>query len=145
MVMHPRNPDWVYIVPVESDEFRCTCDGRLRIYRTRNAGGSWEPLIRGLPQKSAHETVLRDAMTVDSFDPVGIYFGTRSGKLFSSIDEGRTWEKMLDGLPPVVCIRNAVVEDTSLSSVPTLTKAPSRAVSFTTKKSATSKSRRTKR
>jgi hypothetical protein len=32
-------------------------------------------------------------MTVDSFDPVGIYFGTRSGQLFGSRDEGRTWEK----------------------------------------------------
>jgi serine/threonine protein kinase len=145
MAMHPKNPDWVYVVPVESDEFRCTCDGRLRIYRTRNAGASWEPLIRGLPQKSAHETVLRDAMTVDSFAPAGIYFGTRSGKIFGSSDEGRTWEKILDGLPPVVCIRNAAVEDTSISPIPTLTKAPSRAVSFTTKKSVTSKSGRTKR
>lgn len=117
MVMHPRNPDYVYIVPVESDEFRCTCDGRLRIYRTRNSGVSWEPLMRGLPQKGAHETVLRDGMTVDSFDPFGIYFGTRSGKLFGSIDEGRTWEKILDGLPPIVCIRTAVVENTTFSPV----------------------------
>ena len=113
MIVHPRNPDCVYIVPVESDEFRCTCDGRLRIYRTRNAGASWEALTRGLPQKGAHETVLRDAMTADSFDPVGIYFGTRSGKLFASSDEGRTWEKILEGLPPVACVRSAVVEDTS--------------------------------
>jgi len=113
MIMHPRNPDCVYIIPVESDEFRCTCDGRLRVYRTRNAGASWEPLARGLPQKSAHETVLRDAMTADAHDPLGIYFGTRSGKLFCSNDEGRTWEKILEGLPPVACVRSAVLEDTS--------------------------------
>ncbi len=145
MVMHPKNPDCVYIVPVESDEFRCTCDGRLRIYRTRNAGASWEPLMRGLPQKGAHETVLRDAMTVDSFDPVGIYFGTRSGKLFGSSDEGRTWQKMLEGLPPVVCIRNAVVEDASPGATPTLTKALSSATSSRAKSVATNKSRRTKK
>jgi serine/threonine protein kinase len=113
MVIHPKNPDWVYVVPVESDEFRCTCDGRLRIYRTRNAGATWEPLTRGLPQKGAHETVLRDAMIVDSYDPVGIYFGTRSGKLFGSSDEGRTWQRILEGLPPVTCIRSATVEDPS--------------------------------
>lgn len=118
MIVHPRNPDWVYIVPVESDEFRCTCDGRLRIYRTRNAGASWEALTRGLPQKGAHETVLRDAMNADSLDPVGIYFGTRSGKLFASTDEGRTWEEILEGLPPVACIRSAVVEDTSSAIAP---------------------------
>ena len=95
MVMHPKNPEWVYIVPVESDQFRCACDGRLRVYRTRNAGASWEPLMRGLPQKRAYETVLRDAMTADSFDPVGIYFGTRSGQIFGSRDEGRTWQRIL--------------------------------------------------
>jgi serine/threonine protein kinase len=123
VLMHPRNPDWVYIVPVESDEFRCACDGRLRVYRTRNGGASWEPLMRGLPQKGAYETVLRDGMTADSFDPVGIYFGTRSGRLFGSQDEGRTWETILEGLPSIVCVRNAVVEDASEGAGPRLAKA----------------------
>jgi serine/threonine protein kinase len=123
VVMHPRNPDCVYIVPVESDQFRCACEGRLRVYRTRNSGASWEPLVRGLPQKRAYETVLRDAMTADSFDPVGIYFGTRSGQLFASRDEGRTWQKIVEGLPAVVCVRQALVEDASASPRPTLPKA----------------------
>jgi len=113
MVMHPRNADCVYIVPVESDEFRCACDGRLRVYRTRNAGASWEALSRGLPQKGAYETVLRDGMTADSFDPAGIYLGTRSGQIFGSLDEGRNWQKILAGLPAVVCIRTALVEEAS--------------------------------
>jgi hypothetical protein len=52
-------------------------------------------------------------MTVDSFNQVGIYFGTRSGKVFGSGDEGRTWQKIAEGLPPVVCVRDAVVEDAS--------------------------------
>ena len=116
MVMHPRNLDCVYIVPVESDQFRCACDGRLRVYRTHNGGASWEPLARGLPQKQAYETVLRDAMTVDSLDPVGIYFGTRSGQLFGSCDEGKTWSKILDGLPSIVCVRSAFIEDGSAYS-----------------------------
>ncbi len=122
MVVHPRNPDCVYIIPVESDEFRCACDGRLRVYRTRNGGSSWEPLARGLPQKGAYETVLRDAMSVDSLDPVGIYFGTRSGQLFGSRDEGKTWQKILEGLPSVVCVRSAVVEDSSADSLPVMSK-----------------------
>jgi serine/threonine protein kinase len=113
MVMHPRIPDCLYTVPVESEQFRCACDGRLRVYRSRNAGASWEPLARGLPQKRAYETVLRDAMTVDSFDPVGIYFGTRSGQLFGSLDEGKTWQKILEGLPSIVCVRTALIEDVS--------------------------------
>jgi hypothetical protein len=107
--MHPHNPDCVYIVPVESDEFRCTIDGRLRVYRTRNAGASWEPLRRGLPQKRAYETVLRDALATDSLDPHGLYFGTRSGQLYGSADEGKSWNRILEGLPAVVCVKSAVI------------------------------------
>jgi hypothetical protein len=99
----------VYVVPIESDEFRCTPDGRLRVYRTRNAGVSWEPLSRGLPQKEAYKTVLRDAMDNDGLDPLGIYFGTRSGEVFGSVDEGKTWKTVLTGLPPVVCVKSIVV------------------------------------
>jgi photosystem II stability/assembly factor-like uncharacterized protein len=109
MVVHPNNPDWVYIVPVESDEFRCTPEGRLRVYRTRNAGETWEALFRGLPQKGAYETVLRDALTTDSLSPAGVYFGTRSGQIYGSIDDGKTWKRLLEGLPPVVCVKTGLV------------------------------------
>ena len=110
VVMHPTNPDCVYVVPVESDQFRCACDGRLRVYRTRNGGASWEALTRGLPQDGAYETVLRDAMTADALKPAGIYFGTRNGQLFGSRDEGKTWRRILDGLPAIICIRTVVVD-----------------------------------
>lgn len=109
IVAHPHDPDCVYIVPVESDEFRCAPEGRLRVYRTRNAGASWEPLMRGLPQKGAYETVLRDAMVADTLDPHGLYFGTRSGQLYGSSDEGKTWTRILAGLPAVVCVKCAVI------------------------------------
>ncbi|CAN5180622.1 sialidase family protein [soil metagenome] len=109
MQMHPHELDTVYIVPLESDEFRCTPDARLRVYRTRNAGASWEPLENGLPQSGAYETVLRDALTADGHDPTGIYFGTRNGKLFGSADEGESWRELADGLPPVVCVKAAAV------------------------------------
>jgi len=109
MVMHPRDADCVYILPIDSDEFRCTPEGRLRVYRTRNAGDSWEALTRGLPQKGAYETVLRDAMATDGLDPAGIYFGTRSGELFASNDEGKNWRLILSGLPSVVCVKPLVL------------------------------------
>jgi photosystem II stability/assembly factor-like uncharacterized protein len=109
MAIHPEDPDCAWIVPLESDGFRCTPEGKLRVYRTRNAGGSWKALTKGLPQKEAYETVLRDAMAVDSLDPLGVYFGTRSGKLFGSSDEGKSWDELVDGLPPVVSVKAARV------------------------------------
>ena len=125
IAVHPDNPDWVYTIPVESDEFRCACDGRLRVYRTRNAGDSWEALSRGLPQKDAFETVLRDAMTTDDGDPAGIYFGTRSGQLFSSRDGGRNWQKILEGFPSILCVRTASLDGRSgRSPKPAASKGP---------------------
>ena len=96
-------------MPLESDEFRCTPEGRLRVYRTRDAGKSWQPMTRGLPQKDALETVLRDALTTDRFEKAGVYFGTRSGKLFASRDSGTSWTQLADGLPPIVCVKTAAV------------------------------------
>ena len=109
LAIHPRDPDCAWIVPLESDEFRCTPEGKLRVYRTRNAGAAWEPLANGLPQEGAFETVLRDALAVDLLEPTGVYFGTRSGKVFGSSDEGDTWSELLDGLPPVISVKTAVI------------------------------------
>ena len=111
MVMHPHDPDTVFILPLESDLFRCTPGGRLRVYRTRNAGRSWQALTEGLPQKNALETVLRDAMATDTLEPAGIYFGTRSGHVYASRNEGASWKMILGGLPPVVCVKAAVLGD----------------------------------
>jgi tRNA A-37 threonylcarbamoyl transferase component Bud32 len=108
ILVHPHDPDCVYVLPVESDEFRCARDGRLRVYRTRNAGNSWEALTHGLPQKGSYATVLRDAMCADEFDPAGIFFGTRNGELYGSIDEGKSWKKILEGLPAITCVKAAL-------------------------------------
>lgn len=109
MQMHPHDPDTVYIVPIQSDEFRCTPDAKLRVYRTRNGGKSWKPLTKGLPQEDAYETVLRDALTADTHKKAGVYFGTRSGKLYASANEGAKWTAIAEALPPIVCVKAAVV------------------------------------
>jgi serine/threonine protein kinase len=147
LAVHPKNPDWVYAIPVESDQFRCSCEGRLRVYRTRTAGSSWEPLMRGLPQKGAYETVLRDALTIDGFDPAGIYFGTRSGQLFASRDDGKNWHRILEGLPSIVCVRCAMFEDGRAPSIsqPTTTRPTSSAKKVASSKSSSRRLSRTSR
>lgn len=92
-----------FIVPLQADAERFTCDGKLRVYRTRDEGNSWQPLTKGLPQKNAYEVVLRDAVT-----SVGdnIFFGTKNGKLFASMDDGDSW-KMIEGSLPEICFVKA--------------------------------------
>lgn len=109
LAMHPHRADVVYALPLESDQFRCVPEAKLRVYRTRDGGSSWEPLSRGLPQKGAFETVLRDAMAADELEPAGIYFGTRSGKLYASRNEGASWKVIAEALPPITCVKTAVV------------------------------------
>jgi photosystem II stability/assembly factor-like uncharacterized protein len=109
MAIHPHDPDTVYIVPLESDLFRCVPEAKLRVYRTKDAGASWAPLSAGLPQAEAFETVLRDALATDGARPAGVYFGTRSGKVYASSDEGDNWALVQEGLPPVVCVKAAVL------------------------------------
>jgi photosystem II stability/assembly factor-like uncharacterized protein len=122
LVVHPHDPETAYIVPIESDEYRCTPEGKMRVYRTRNGGDSWEPLTRGLPQKNALETVLRDALAADTLDPAGIYVGTRSGRVYGSNDEGKSWQLLQEGLPPVVCVKAAVVGEGAAAQAGTTTR-----------------------
>jgi photosystem II stability/assembly factor-like uncharacterized protein len=111
MAMHPRNPEAVYILPLQADEFRCPPEGKLRVYRTRDGARSWRPLTRGLPQKDCYDAVLRDAMSIDEEDPAGVYFGTRNGWLYGSRDEGESWSVIEESLPPITCVCAVTVRD----------------------------------
>ena len=106
---HPHEPDTVYAIPLQSDAFRVVPEAKLRVYRTQNAGTSWEPLTHGLPQSQAFESVLRDGLAVDSHDPAGVYFGTRSGKLYGSSSSGEQWKTIAESLPSICCVKTAVV------------------------------------
>ena len=109
IVAHPRDPDTAWVLPLGSEMQRWTVNGQCRVYRTRDAGGSWEPLSNGLPQEHAYLTVLRDGFAADALDPAGLYVGTRTGELFGSPDAGESWRELARHLPPVLCVKTAVL------------------------------------
>lgn len=100
---HPRDPDTAYVIPEEADVNRVVAGGRLGVYRTRDAGASWQLAADGLPDR-AWTGVLREASASDGLDPAGIYFGTQAGSVYVSPDEGETWVEAARDLPPVLSV-----------------------------------------
>ncbi len=110
MAAHPRDPMTVWNIPLtDPTQGRLMPDGAAAVWRTHDGGGTWIRSGDGLPQKDAYLGVLREAMAVDRLDPVGVYFGTSTGQLYGSADEGRTWSKIADNLPPIWSVEAHVV------------------------------------
>lgn len=107
IVIHPHDPQTVYVMLEESDQFRMSVDGQASVWRSRDAGTSWERISKGLPAQ-AHVVVLREAMVADSLKPAGIYAGTNTGQLFYSRDDGDSWEILADFLPPIHSVEVAL-------------------------------------
>ncbi|HEY9086367.1 MAG TPA: hypothetical protein VIN40_10610 [Candidatus Tyrphobacter sp.] len=102
--VHAHEPETIYVVPIKSDSEHFPLDGKLRVYRSRSGGNQWEELAKGLPQRDCYVNVLRDAMSVDSLDPCGIYFGTTGGQVYASADAGENWIAAVRDLPPVLSV-----------------------------------------
>lgn len=109
----PRDADVIYCVPEASSQFRATVDGRLRVYRSRDAGKHWEALTRGLPQENVFVTILRDGLDSDGLEPLGLYLGTSSGHLFASADAGEHWETLAGFLPGILCVRATALPEST--------------------------------
>ena len=92
MTAHPRDPQTVWTIPLNgADQGRFMPDASAAVWRTHDGGDTWVRSGDGLPQQDAYLQVLREAMANDGLDPVGIYFGTSTGQLYGSADEGRSW------------------------------------------------------
>lgn len=104
LALDPADPDVAYVLPEESSHMRAAVQGRLRVYRTGDAGRSWEALTQGLPQRHAYVSVLREAMTWDSLRPLGLYLGTSGGHVFASRDAGLSWTLVAGYLPRILCV-----------------------------------------
>ena len=102
--VHAHDPNTVYVVPIKSDSEHFPPEGKLRVYRSRTGGNEWEALTNGLPQRDCYVNVLRDAMTVDSLEDCGVYFGTTGGQVYASTDSGDHWTAIARDLPLVMSV-----------------------------------------
>lgn len=102
VVGHPTDPDRAHVLPVV-DWPRWPHDNVLAVYRTSDAGLSWEALTNGLPG-DVFSGVLRDGFTGDLKTPQGLYFGTTSGAVFASNDEGQHWQQVAAHLPRIYSV-----------------------------------------
>ena len=109
--VHPRDPETLYLLPLNGDiAGRYVPEGKTAVWRTRDAGKSWQALRQGLPQKNAFFGVLRQAMATDRLAPAGVYFGTSTGMLFASADEGESWNCIAQYLPTISAVETLVVD-----------------------------------
>jgi len=106
---HPHDRDTFYVIPVDPGHGRTMLDGRAAVWRTRDAGSTWQRLENGLPQQDAHLGVLREGMTMDAYDVPGVYFGTSTGQVFASADEGESWNEIASYLPAIASVEVATI------------------------------------
>lgn len=102
-VVDANEPRRFYVAPLEGDFSRIPPGGRFAVWASDSGGDRWTRSDSGIPEVS-YFTVLRDGMVADQEDPCGLYFGTTTGQLFASRNQGDDWEKITDGLPPILSV-----------------------------------------
>ena len=107
-VAHPHDRECFYVIPLDPGHGRCMPDGRAAVWRTRDAGATWQRLDRGLPPRDAHLGVLREGFAIDDLDVPGLYFGTSTGQVFASADEGESWAEIASYLPGISSVEVAL-------------------------------------
>jgi hypothetical protein len=109
IVLHPKDPDTAWVFPMDGTTVwpRTSIDGKPAAYVTRDGGKSWKRQDKGLPRNNAWFTVLRQAMCTDGNPRTGLFFGTTSGDVWSSVNEGESWTCIANHLPQIYSVTHA--------------------------------------
>lgn len=100
VAVHPRDPQTAWFVPATKDERRIPVDAKVVVSRTRDGGATFEVLRAGLPQEQAYDLVFRHALAVDESGD-RLAFGSTTGGVWVSEDQGDQWTLLPARLPPV--------------------------------------------
>ncbi|PTX56950.1 hypothetical protein C8N43_1615 [Litoreibacter ponti] len=103
--VHPRDPQRIWTLPLNGDSAgRFPPDAACAVWTSADGGDSWQAQRAGLPQEACFFTVLRQAMAGDARTPAGLYFGTNSGSVFATRDEGESWHEIARHLPTILAV-----------------------------------------
>lgn len=103
IAVNPNDPAMIWTVPLNGDMAgRYPPDAAAAVWRSTDAGESWQAMRQGLPQTACFFTVLRQSMSTDRCASAGIYFGTNTGSVFASFDQGESWSEIARHLPTVL-------------------------------------------
>jgi photosystem II stability/assembly factor-like uncharacterized protein len=111
LAAHPRDPGTFWLIPLNGDDRgRYVPDASAAVWKTTDRGDTWTRHGDGLPQQAAYLSVLREAMARDTLDPVGVMFGTKTGQLWHSADEGASWRRVTADLPEIWAVEAFVLD-----------------------------------
>ena len=106
IVPHPHDANTAWVFPMDGTDVwpRVSPGGLPAVYRTADAGASWERQDKGFPAAQGWFTVKRQAFCADTAKPVGLYLGTTGGELWMSDDEGGSWRQIAAHLPEIYSV-----------------------------------------
>jgi hypothetical protein len=104
VAVHPQDPNTAWLIPGVKDECRIPVEGKVVVTRTRDGGQTFEVLRKGLPQEHAYDLTFRHGLDIDRGGET-LAFGTTTGSLWVSEDQGDSWHCISEHLPPIYCVR----------------------------------------
>jgi len=107
---HPHDANTFHVIPLDPGHGRTMPDGKACVWRTEDGGSSWRRADNGLPQQDAYLGVLREGMANDTYDIPGYYFGTSTGQVFASNDDGASWNEIASYLPAISSVEVAILD-----------------------------------
>ena len=107
---HPHDRDTLLRDPARPRPRPRACPtGKAAVWRTRDAGSSVAAARpTGCRSRTRTSACCARAWRSTRYDVPGLYFGTSTGQVFASADEGESWSEIASYLPAIASVEVAV-------------------------------------